>query len=73
MVQSEVLAIDALGLYAHKGTEIAQRPIEISENLEEELNGENQASDLSILPDDEVLTRASDAQVFLTIRYRLDE
>jgi len=31
------------------------------------------ASDLSITPDDKVHKRSADAQVFLIIRYRLDE
>jgi len=73
MVQSETLKIDALELYKHKGTQIAKLPIALPENLEEELNGASRASDLSITPDGEILTRAGDAQIFLIIRYRLDE
>lgn len=72
MVQSETLAIDGLELHAHNGTEIVRKPIEPPENLEEELNGGSRASDLSIPPDDEVLTRVAEAQVFLIVRYRLD-
>src|SRR5215207_9733042 len=72
MVQSETLAIDALELYAHDGTRIEKRAIQILANMGEELNNAG-ASDLSITPDDKVLKRSADVQVFLIIRYRLDE
>ena len=72
MVQSEALAIDALELYAHDGARIEKRAIQIPANMVEELNNAG-ASDLSITPDDKVLKRSAEAQVFLIIRYRLDE
>jgi hypothetical protein len=76
MVHSEDLAIDALELYAQKGAELVKRPVAIPADAAEDLNnGANRAFDLSIPPDpdDEVLTRTAAEQVFLIVRYRLNE
>jgi hypothetical protein len=72
MVQSEALAIDALEAYAQNGTQMVKRTVTLPGNLADDLNGVNRASELSIPADTQVLTRAA-ADVFLIVRYRLDE
>ncbi len=77
MVDSEDLAIDALELYAQDGAQLVKRTVTADladlANLAASLNGDNRASSLSIPPDTEVLKRTADGQVFLIVRYRLDE
>jgi hypothetical protein len=48
------------------------RLVTLPGNLTDDLNGVNRASELSIPADTHVLTRAA-ADVFLIVRYRLDE
>jgi hypothetical protein len=75
MVQSETLAIDALELYAQDAR--TKVPVttdkKILTNLANDLNGPDHAFDLSIPPDTDVLRRTAAAQVFLIVRYRLNE
>jgi len=73
MVQGETLAIDALELYAQNGTQIAKRTVTVPANLADDLNGADGASELGIPSDPNVLKRDDDAQVFLVVRYRLDQ
>ena len=73
MVQGETLAIDALELYAQNGTQLAKSSVAIPENAADDLNGAERAVALSITPDASIRTDSSDAQVFLLVRYRLDE
>jgi hypothetical protein len=71
MVNSETLAIDALELYTQDATTKVAVTVDLA-NLANGLNGPDHASDLSIPTDTKVLRRDA-AQVFLIVRYRLEE
>jgi hypothetical protein len=74
MVQDEKksLVIDALELYAPKGTEMPKpRKVGDPAKATVDLEGANRAFELSITADNEVLRRPTTAQVFLLVRYRL--
>jgi hypothetical protein len=75
MVQDEKksLVIDALELYAPKGTELSPpRKVGDPAQATADLEGANRAFDLSIAPDSNVLKRSA-AQILLIVRYRLVE
>jgi hypothetical protein len=72
LVQEETLAIEALELYARKGKQLAKRTVPVPGTLAEDLNGDDRAAGLSLPVDANVLKRDA-PQVFLIVRYRLEE
>ncbi|HEX7312610.1 MAG TPA: hypothetical protein VF297_01745 [Pyrinomonadaceae bacterium] len=71
MAQDRMPSINALELHAQHGTTPDPRTVTVPQDLADELNGPDRASDLSIPPDAAVLKRDADARVFLIIRYSL--
>lgn len=71
MTQDKTLTINALELYAQNGALLSQRAVPVPANLADDLNGDDRFSGLNIPPDATVLKRASEARVFLIIRYSL--
>jgi hypothetical protein len=72
LVQSEVLSIDGLDLYALdvKVKKVSQGSVDIPNNMADELNGDAQAFKLN-LPENALLKWDVGSHIFLIVRYRL--
>jgi hypothetical protein len=74
MTQNSKLTVDQMILYAQSGQTVAQRTLTDPKNwmqLNADLNGANAELSLSFPGDNDVLTNAPEAQVFLIVRYHL--
>jgi hypothetical protein len=72
LAQSTAVSLDELRLYAQTQGQLAQVTVPVPEKLSDELNAASGVSIVTLPVDGKVLTRSSDAEAFLLVRYRLE-